>query len=60
MSNQKTFAVYVVDRRQVKYFVDAASAEEAREKVEASGNADEDFGGKDINAEWYVDDVQEV
>jgi hypothetical protein len=56
----KTFAVYVVDCRVVKYFVNAESAEDAREQIEASSDADADFGGKGLSSEWYVDEVEEL
>ena len=56
----KTFAVYVVDRRLVKYIVDAESAEDAREQIEASSDADADFEGKGLHSEWYVDNVEEM
>lgn len=49
------YRVWVHDRRTVMYIVDADSAEEAREKVENSEDADEDFGGTTKDSEWYVD-----
>jgi hypothetical protein len=56
----RQFAVYVVNKRSIKYIVDADSAEEARAMVEGSKDADEEFDGKDIDgSEWYVDDVEE-
>ena len=55
-----TYAVWVHDRRVVKYLVDADSAENARQAVEASDDADDEFGGTTKDSEWYVDIVEEA
>ena len=56
----KTFAVYVVSLRSIKYWVNADTEDEAKKKVEESRDADEEFGGKDIDGgEWYIDSVEE-
>lgn len=55
----QTYRVYVVDKRSIMYLVDATSVQDARKQVEASDDADRDFGGKTLDgSEWYVDDVQ--
>ena len=54
-----TYAVYVHDRRLVKYIVDADTPEEAQHKVEASDDPDEEFDGRGKDGEWYVDRVME-
>ena len=57
---KKQFAVYVEDKRSVKYIVDADSDEDAQRMVENSDDADEEFGGKSLDgSEWYVDQVEE-
>lgn len=57
----KRFAVYVVDKRSIKYVVDANSEEEAQRMVEASEDADAEFGGRTLDgSEWYVDWVEEL
>lgn len=56
---KKQFAVYVVDNRHVKYIVDADSQEEAQHDVEASEDADKEFGHKALDSQWYVDQVEE-
>ena len=55
----KTFAVWVHDRRLVKYIVNADSAEDAKRMVEESDDADRDFGGSGKDGEWYVTEVVE-
>ena len=58
---KKQFAVYVVNKRSIKYIIDADSAEEAQYMVEVSKDADAEFGGKDIDgSDWYVDNVEEI
>ena len=55
--SEKSFAVYVTDRRLIKYIVDAKSQEEARRFVEVSEEANEEFSHKTLESEWHVDRV---
>ena len=58
---KKQFVVYVVNKRSIKYIIDADSSEEAQHMMEASKDADAEFGGKDIDgSDWYVDNVEEI
>jgi len=58
---EKTFNVYVVDKRCVRLTVQAKDEEEAQHLVEASDDAEGEFNGKTVfdACEWYVDDVKE-
>lgn len=55
-----TFKVHVYDRENLVLTVSADNAEEAREKVEASEDATEEFAYTLESSEWYVNDVEEV
>lgn len=57
--DKKMFMVYVEERRVVRYLVEATDADDAREAVEASTDADEDFGFKTIETYWSVEDIVE-
>jgi len=50
----------VHDERTRSYIVDAVDEDDAREKVEESDATDEDFGGKTLDSNWYVESVTEV
>ena len=54
------FRVWVHDERTVLYVVDAEDAEDAKDIVEASPDADEEFGGTTKDGSWYVDNVEEI
>lgn len=57
-AKKKLFHVYVTDRREVRYAVEATSATAARRAVEASDDADRDFGFKTVDSEWSVEHVE--
>lgn len=56
MSN--IYDVTVIDRRVIRYSVEASSAEEAQEILEGSDDADNKFGFKTIDSEWGVESVE--
>lgn len=55
---ENKFLVEVLDQRVVRYVVKAQSEEEARELVEASTDADNDFGSKTIDSTWSIEDIR--
>lgn len=52
------YKITVVDRRVVEYYVEAADAESARELLEASDDADKEFGHKTIDGEWSIESTE--
>lgn len=56
MSN--IYDVTVIDRRVIRYSVEASSAEEAQEILEGSDDADNKFGFKTLDSEWGVESVE--
>ena len=55
---EKLFRVWVVDNRSVLYVVEADDEDQARQLVEESEDADEEFGGTTKDSSWYVDNVE--
>jgi hypothetical protein len=55
-----TYLVTVIDNKTHTYRVCASSEEVARDMVEISGNADADFPRDSVEAEWFVQYVEEV
>lgn len=57
----RTFAVYVMDKRYIKYVVVADSSEDAEHRVELGLGANEEICGKTLDgSEWYIDRVEEL
>ena len=52
------YNVTVIDSRVVRYIVAARNQEHARDLVEGSDDADNEFGYKLIDSSWYVGSVE--
>ena len=57
-TSERLFRVWVVDNRTVLYVVEADDEDQARQLVEESEDADEEFGGTTKDSAWYVDNVE--
>jgi hypothetical protein len=60
MKTKKPYRVTVVDHRVMRVYLEAESAEDARQQVEASDDlrADFDTDVYDNGSEWYIDGVE--
>jgi len=52
------YKVSVMETRYVDYYVPAESDDEAREKVEASSDADGDFGHRTVDGSCQITSVE--
>jgi len=52
------FKVSVMETRYVDYYVSAISEDEAREQVEASSDADGDFGHRTVDGSYQITNVE--
>ena len=51
------YEVWVTEKRIIKYIVDSENPEDAYAKIVKSDNPDEDFGHREYQNEWVIDEV---